>query len=142
MSKKNRRKTLVKKEDALIRKSEFSIDNSKIYIILTIVMFHILPLFFVMMGDNGQMLLLQTFLMMLNPMFIALAGLIYGIKRGFNFKFPLFMTVIAVISIPMYYKFDGGAFMLQTTFIMGIVYIVFAVAAAVIGGFIKKLLNL
>ncbi len=52
-------------------------------------MFHIVPLVFVMMGENGQLLLLQFFLMMLNPMFIALSGLIYGIKQGFNFKFPL-----------------------------------------------------
>lgn len=140
MSKKNRRKTLNQKE-GFIRKGEFSIDDSKIYIILTIVMFHILPLFFVMMGENGQMLLLQTFLMMLNPMFIAIAGLIYGLKKGFNFKFPVFMTIISAVSIPMYYKFDTGAYMTQTTFIMTIVYLVFAVVSAAIGGFLKKLLN-
>lgn len=140
MSKKNRRKTLDKKEKAISR-GEFSIDDSKIYIILTIVMFHILPLFFVIMGENGQMLLLQTFLMMLNPMFIAIAGLIYGIKKGFNFKFPIFMTIIATISIPMYYTFNTSTYMTQTTFIMGLVYLVFAIAATAIGGFVKKLLN-
>ena len=49
MSKKNRRKTITKKEEH-ISKNEFSIDESKIYIILTIIMFHIVPLAFVMMG--------------------------------------------------------------------------------------------
>lgn len=140
MSKKNRRKTIARKEE-VIRKGEFSIDDSKAYIIFTIVMFHILPLFFVMMGDNGQTLLLQTFLMMLNPMFIAISGLVYGIKKGFNFKYPIFMTIIAALSIPMYYEFDAGAYMAQTTFIMGIVYLVFAAGSAAIGGFVKKLLN-
>ena len=53
MSKKNRRKTLTKKE-GMIRKGEFSIDDSKVYIVLTIVMFHILPLVLVMMGEKGQ----------------------------------------------------------------------------------------
>lgn len=109
MSKKNRRKTLTKKE-GYIRKSEFSVDDSKIYIILTIVMFHIVPLAFVMMGDSGQQILMLTFLMMLNPIFIALTGLIYGIKKGFNYKFPMFMGIIATVSIPMYYKFETGTY--------------------------------
>ena len=84
---KNRRKPL--KKEPVISKTDFSFYESKIYIIATIIMFHIVPLVFVMMGENGQLLLLQFFLMMLNPMFIALSGLIYGIKQGFNFKFPL-----------------------------------------------------
>lgn len=82
---KNRRKPL--KKEPVISKTDFSFYESKIYIIATIIMFHIVPLVFVMMGENGQLLLLQFFLMMLNPMFIALSGLIYGIKQGFNFKF-------------------------------------------------------
>lgn len=76
---KNRRKSL--KKEPVIPKTDFSFYESKIYIIATIIMFHIVPLVFVMMGENGQLLLLQFFLMMLNPMFIALSGLIYGINR-------------------------------------------------------------
>lgn len=140
MSKKNRRKTLTEKE-GYIRKGEFSVDDSKIYIILTIVMFHIVPLAFVMMGENGQQILMLTFLMMLNPIFIALTGLIYGIKKGFNYKFPMFMGIIATVSIPMYYKFETGAYMMQTVIIMMIVYILFALLSTVIGGWLKKLLN-
>lgn len=140
MSKKNRRKTLTKKE-GYIRRGEFSMDDSKIYIILTIIMFHIVPLIFVMLGSNGEQILLTSFMMMLNPMFIVIAGLIYGIKKGFNFKFPLFMGIIAGVSIPMYYKFESPAYMLQTAIIMLIVYLVFAFVSTVIGGFVKKLLN-
>ena len=113
-----------------------------IYIIATIIMFHIVPLVFVMMGENGQLLLLQFFLMMLNPMFIALSGLIYGIKQGFNFKFPLFMAIISMVSIPMYYQFDAAANMMMTTIIMCIVYAIFSFAATVIGAFVKRLLRL
>ncbi len=102
-------------------------------------MFHIVPLVFVMMGENGQLLLLQFFLMMLNPMFIALSGLIYGIKQGFNFKFPLFMAIISMVSIPMYYQFDAAANMMMTTIIMCIVYAIFSFAATVIGAFVKRL---
>lgn len=140
MSKKNRRKTLTKKE-GYIRKGEFSIDDSRIYIILTIVMFHIVPLAFVMLGENGQQVLMVNFLMMLNPIFISLTGLIYGIKKGFNAKFPLFMGIISAISIPMYYAFDNAAYMTQTLIIMAIVYIVIAFVSAIIGGFLKRLLN-
>ncbi|MGN0107708.1 MAG: hypothetical protein ACI4A5_08430 [Hominilimicola sp.] len=140
MSKKNRRKTLTKKE-SYISKSEFSIDDSKIYIILTIIMFHIVPLAFVMMGENGQQILMLTFLMTLNPMFLAITGLIYGIKKGFNFKFPLFMGIIAAVSVPMYYKFDTSAYMMQTAIVMLFVYVIFALIATVIGGWLKKLLR-
>ena len=60
---KNRRKSL--KKEPVIPKTDFSFYESKIYIIATIIMFHIVPLVFVMMGENGQLLLLQFFLMML-----------------------------------------------------------------------------
>ena len=140
MSKKNRRKTIKEKESA-IAKNDFSVDDSKIYIIATLIMFHIAPLIMVMLGENGQLLLLQTFLMMLNPIFISLAGLIYGIKKGFNLKLPAFMGFLALISIPMYYKFDTLAYTVQTTVIMGIVYLIFAYGATVIGAFLRKLLR-
>ena len=133
---KNRRKSL--KKEPVIPKTDFSFYESKIYIIATIIMFHIVPLVFVMMGENGQLLLLQFFLMM----FIALSGLIYGIKQGFNFKFPLFMAIISMVSIPMYYQFDAAANMMMTTIIMCIVYAIFSFAATVIGAFVKRLLRL
>lgn len=139
MSKKNRRKTI--KKEGVIRRNNFSVDDSKIYIIATIIMFHILPLFFVIMGENGQLLLSQFFLVQLNPLFIALTGLIYGIKKGFNFKFPLVMGVIAAASVPMYYNIDSSL-ILQTSIIEAIVYIAFAFISTAIGGFVKKLLNL
>ena len=140
MSKKNRRKTLTQKE-GIIKRGEFSIDDSKVYIILTIVMFHIVPLALVMMGEKGQEVLMITFLMMLNPIFVGLAGLIYGIKKGYNFKFPLFMGVIAAISIPMYYNFESGTYMMQTLIVMAVVYLAFAFVATAVGAFIKKLMN-
>lgn len=140
MSKKNRRKTLQK--ESRIQRGNFSVDDSKIYIIASIIMFHIVPLFFVIMGENGQLLLLQFFLMMLNPMFIALTGLIYGIKKGFNGKFPIFMAIVAFVSIPMYYNFENTGYMMQTTVIMAVVYIIFSYIATVIGGFVKNMLKL
>ncbi|MCH5209715.1 MAG: hypothetical protein J1F01_01990 [Oscillospiraceae bacterium] len=141
MSKKNRRKTLTKKE-GMIRKGEFRMDDSKIYIILTIVMFHILPLALVMLGEKGQEVLLMSFLVMLNPIFIALTGLIYGIRKGYNSKYPLFMGVIASISIPMYYNFETNSYMMQTLMVMAVVYIAFSFVSTAVGAFIKKLMNL
>lgn len=140
MSKKDRRKKLVKKE-SMIAKNEFTMDDSKIYIIATIIMFHILPLIMALMGESGQLLLLQTFLMMLNPIFIAIAGLIYGIRKGFNVKLPLFMGIIALASIPMYYKLDTLEYVVQTTLVMGIVYLIFAFASTAIGALLRKFLN-
>ncbi len=141
MSKKQRRKTLAPKE-SIVKKGEFSVDDSKIYIILTIIMFHIVPLALVMAGKNGQDVLLVTFMMMLNPIFVALTGLIYGIKKGYNFKFPLFMGVIAAISIPMYYNFESASYMLQTFMVMTAVYIIFSFVSTFVGAFIKKLMRI
>ena len=141
MSKKNRRKTLRKKE-GIIRKGEFSIDDSKIYVILTIVMFHILPLALVMLGEKGQEVLLMSFMVMLNPIFIALSGLIYGIRKGYNFKYPLFMGIISSISIPMYYNFETNSYLVQTLMVMTVVYMAFAFVSTAVGAFIKKLMNL
>lgn len=138
MSKKNRRKTLKPQEKRI---QTFSMEESKIFLIATIVMFHIVPLFFVMMGENGQLILAQFFLLQLNPLFIGLAGLIYGIKKGFNLKFPLLMGVIAAISIPMYYNLEAE-YMMQTLIIEAIVYILFSYAAAALGAFIKRMLRL
>lgn len=140
MSKKDRRKKLAKKE-SMLAKNEFTVDDSKIYIIATIIMFHILPLIMALMGESGQLLLLQTFLMMLNPIFISIAGLIYGIRKGFNVKMPMFMGIIALASIPMYYKLDTLAYVVQTTIVMGIVYLIFAFAATAIGALLRKFLN-
>lgn len=140
MSKKARRKKI--KPEGIVRTNDFSVDDSKVYLIAAIVMFHIVPLFFVMMGENGQLLLLQFFLMMLNPMFIAITGLIYGIKKGFNFKLPLFIAIIAAVSIPMYYHFENAGYLMQTFLIETIVYMIFAFAATFVGGFVKKILNL
>lgn len=137
---KNRRRSL--KKEPVIPKTDFSFYESKVYIIATIIMFHIVPLVFVMMGENGQLLLLQFFLMMLNPMFIALSGLIYGIKQGFNFRFPLFMAIIAMVSIPMYYQFETAEYVVMTATIMCIVYTIFSFVATIIGAFVKKLLRL
>ena len=49
---KNRRKPL--KKEPVISKTDFSFYESKIYIIATIIMFHIVPLVFVMMGEKSR----------------------------------------------------------------------------------------
>ncbi len=77
---KNRRKSL--KKEPVIPKTDFSFYESKIYIIATIIMFHIVPLVFVMMGENGQLLLLQFFLMMLKPDVYRIVGTYIRNKTG------------------------------------------------------------
>ena len=82
---KNRRKSLKKR--TCNSKRLFCFDESKIYIIATIIMFHnkiacicsgckktVNYYCYNFSHDVG------------NPMFIALSGLIYGIKQGFNFN--------------------------------------------------------
>ncbi len=140
MSKKKRRKT-VKKEE-IIRRGKFTIDDSKLFVIALIVMFHIAPLLFVFMGENGQLLLMTYFLVQLNPLFIAVTGLIYGVKKGFNMKFPIIMAVFAAVSVPMYYQFDSAQYMTQTIIIETIVYVIFSYLATAVGAFVKRWLDI
>lgn len=138
MSKKNRRKTLQKKE-GIIPKGTFTIDDSKMYIIATIIMFHILPLIFVLLGENGKYILSFTYVTV-NPIFLGITGLIYGIKKGFNFKFPLIMTVLSALSVFMYGEFDESV-MITTPIILGIVYLIFSFGATIIGAIVRKAFN-
>jgi hypothetical protein len=140
MSKKNRRKTLQKKE-GIIRTSEFNSDDSKIYIIATLIMFHIVPLIFIAFGEVGKAMYSQAFYLSANVLFISITGVIYGLKKGFNFKFPIIMAALAILSLIFYGDFAKEA-ALAGRFLIGCVYVIWAYVATVIGGFLKKLFRL
>lgn len=139
MSKKNRRKSLVQKE-TLLPHNEFSVDDSKIYLILAIVVFHVLPLVFMAFGERGKLMYDMTY-MTINTMFLAIAGIIYGIRKGFNLKLPLIMTALAALSLIFYAEFSAEmAVTGRLVFI--ITYLIIAVGGVALGAFIKKLFRL
>ncbi len=140
MSKKNRRKTLQKKE-SFIKMGSFSIDDSKTYIIATIIMFHIVPLIFMAFGQVGKEMYAQAFYLSANVLFLSITGIIYGIKRGFDFKFPLFMSALAILSLMFYGNFAAGM-MIVGPFVIGVAYFIWSYIATFLGGFLKKLFNL
>lgn len=136
MSKKNRRKSLVQK-DSYLPRNEFSVDDSKIYLILAIAIFHVLPLIFMAFGERGKLLYDMTYMTM-NTMFLAIAGIIYGLRKGFNFKMPLIMTTLSALSLIFYAEFSAEmAVTGRLVFI--ITYLIIAVGAAAIGALIKKI---
>lgn len=139
MSKKNRRKTLSEKE-TLISRNTYSTDDSKMYIIATIIMFHILPLIFKAFHEEGEALYAMFYLMG-NNIFLALTGLIYGLKKGFNFKFPLIMSVLAMLSVIFY-----NSFAKETAFMFCVIYtIVYTIISFVFtpcGAFVKRAFRL
>ncbi len=139
MSKKNRRKTLSKKE-SIITTSEFSMDDSKIYLLLTLIVFHIVPLIFIMMGENGKLMLAFMY-PTVNPIFLGIAGLIYGMKEGFNFKFPGVMFILATLSVIMYGQFEPEMAVI-TPVVLGIIYLLFSYLSTVIGGLLGKLFRI
>lgn len=139
MSKKQRRKTLKKKNDIVVT-GRFAMDSAKMYIVAAILMFHIIPLFFVFMGENGRVILAQFFMYTLNPIFLFAVGFFYSIRNGFDWKFPLLLTVISTISIVMYYDFET-AYNVALGFSVSLcVYAVFAYLSSVLGGFVKRFL--
>jgi hypothetical protein len=116
----------------------FSMETGKMYLIALVITFHILPLFFVILGENGVALMTNMFLFMLNPMFIFIISLLYGVRIGFNWKYTLIAVIIATASVPMYYSFETLGNVVISTIISLIVYYVFVVVSTAIGGFLKK----
>lgn len=140
MSKKNRRKTLPQK-DSFIKKGSFSVDDSKVYIIATIIMFHIVPLIFIPMGDVGKEMYAQAFYLSANVLFLSITGVIYGIKKGFNFKFPLIMSVLAILSPIIYGDFAAGM-QFVGPFMLGVAYFIWSYVTTFLGGILKRVFNL
>lgn len=140
MSKKNRRKTLVKKE-GFVRKGDFNADDSKVYIIATLIMFHIVPLIFISFGEVGKEMYSQAFYLSANVLFLSITGVIYGIKKGFNAKFPLIMSVLAILSLVFYGEFSVEM-ALAGRVLFGCAYLIWSYVTTILGGFLKKLFNL
>lgn len=139
MAKKEIRKSL-KKPDGIIIKGKFSMESAKMYIITALLMFHIIPLFFVFMGENGRMMLAQLFMFMLNPIFLFAVGFFYGVRNGFDWKYPLILTVLSSISIVMYYDFETAYHVALGLSVSFCVYIIFSYLSTLLGGFVKRYL--
>ena len=131
----------LKRKSGPIATGKFSLDESKMYIAIGLICFHILPLFFVFMGESGQILLTQVFLMTLNPILIFCINCFHGCRLGFCVKFPVMMGFISAVSILMYYNGIAEGMGLVTLVLFLIVYMIFAFGAEAVGGFIKHLIG-
>jgi hypothetical protein len=134
------KKGLNEKKSSIIVTGPFSIDNAKMYIAATLIMFHIIPLLFVFWGEVGRQLLLTTFMFMLNPLFIFCVNMFHAVRMGFSWKFVLIVAFLAALSIFMYYEVAEGM-IAQTVALCFIVYFIFAMVSEALGGFLKRLLG-
>lgn len=134
------RKSL-KKQDGIIVRGRFGIETAKFYIVAALIMFHILPLFFLFMGENGQIILLTVFMLTLNPIFLFGVGCFYAVRNGFDFKFPFILAVLASASLLMYYGYGTAQNAVLTLTVTGLTYLVFAYVSALFGGFVKKFIS-
>jgi hypothetical protein len=139
MAKKEIRRSL-KKDNRIIITGKFSMESAKMYIVAALLMFHIIPLFFVFSGENGRLILAQFFMFMLNPIFLFAVGFFYAVRNGFDFKFPLLLTVISTLSVVMYYDFET-AYNVALSFALSLcVYAIFSYFSSLLGGFVKRFL--
>lgn len=134
------------KNEGMLVRGAFTMDSAKVYIALIIAAFHILPLCFVAFGETGKQLLTMYCMTIINPIIVFMIMLIYGVRIGFNFKMPLLCTVIAAVSIVMYYDFNTDVsegilyYPLVAATIMFFVYGILAYVSNIIGAFIKHFL--
>ena len=145
---KNSRKAVKGKslnDNPIIPRGEFSIETAKNHLIAVIICFHILPLVFLAFGDEGRELLQTGCLVYLNPMFIFVIMLLYGVRIGFNFKMPIITTLLAAASVAMYYtkpeQADYVYYTLTSTAVMFFVYCFFSYLSTVAGAIIKHFIT-
>ena len=144
MSKKDRRKSGKKIGAKPLPRVEFEVSSSRSYLLATLLIFHVVPLIFVamqfIMKDHNVMGMYMYFSVYFNSMLVAAVGFVYGLKKGFNVKFPIVISVIAVLSILFY----GGYMPSETInvlFAFGITYVLFAFGSILLGAFLKKTFN-
>ena len=131
----------LKKIGSFLPVSKFSMENAKLYVIAVIICFHILPMIFVFMGPTGQSVLLNMFMFMINPMLIFGISFFYGVRLGFEWKFPLIFGILSTASIVMYYNFSDMNYLLLSAILCAVVYTLFAYLFALFGAFVKKLMG-
>lgn len=132
---------LKKKGGGPIACSKFSLEESKMYVVATLICFHILPLLFVFWGETGQNILVSVFMLVLNPLLIFSVCCFHACRLGFCFKFPALSGALAALSILMYYDGIAPEMKLVSTFIALIVYLIIAFASELMGGFFKKMIG-
>ncbi len=125
-----------------IKRGKFEMETSKIYLIIALIIFHIVPLVFVFLGQTGLSILFNSFLYTINTIFLFGIGMFYGIRVGYNFKFPLVLTVISVLSFVFYYNsdiiFSDANYYIMTGLITVIVYALFSFLSTALGGWLKR----
>lgn len=130
---------------SLVVRGGFDIDTAKWHILAIIILFHILPLAMLIMGETGRQILSTIFMVYLNPILIFVVMLIYGMRMGFNFKMPIICTLLAAASIAMYYttpsQEDYLFYTIQSTVVMFIVYGFISYISTALGAFIKHYLS-
>lgn len=130
----------LKKKKGIFTLAKFDMSQAKGYIIATLIMFHIVPLIFVCMGEMGQTALMTMFMFMVNPMMVFGIGLFYGVRIGFEWKFPLISGILSAASVPMYYNFPDINYLILSTLICFIVYTIFAYVFVFCGAIVKKII--
>ena len=126
----------------IIKRGKFEMETAKLYLVIALVVFHIVPLIFVFMGDVGLATLMNMFLYTINIIFLFAIGMFYGIRVGYNFKFPLVLLVISTLSYVFYYNsdqlFTDANYYIMTGVITFVVYAVFSFLSTALGGWLKR----
>lgn len=119
--------------------TKFNLTDAKMFVVAALLCFHILPMIFVFMGEGGQSVLMNMFMLVLNPMFIFGTAFFYGAKLGFEWKFPLILGMLAAASLFMYYSFPNPNDLMESGTVCAVVYMMFSYAFAFAGAVFKKL---
>ncbi len=135
-----KRNTKKRADEKIIPTAAFTTENSKIYILVTIILFHVLPFILALIGDMGKMILTHLFMFYLNPLIVFATLFVYGLRVGFNAKMPLIVTLLASVSLIMYYSIEPDLAHYVLTFLLGFcVFAIMGFLGILAGAFVKHL---
>ncbi len=81
------------------------IERAKIFLILDIAVFHIIPPILSACVPDGEMMLSMMFLTMLNPLYAAFSAFAFALTKGFSVKYLLLKSLLGGLSVAIYYGY-------------------------------------
>lgn len=107
-------------------------ENGKKYLLIIIFVFLTLPITIMFLNDNLKTGLTFGYLYALNPIIVFSVSLMYAVRNGFDWRFPVIIGLLFIPAVIIYFDFQNIVFALT--------YCIFSYIGSAFGAFVKRLL--
>lgn len=107
-------------------------EGGKKYLLIIIFLFFTLPITLMFLNDNIKAGLVFGYLYALAPIVVFSVSLMYAVRNGFNWRFPVIVGAMFIPAVIIYFELQNIVFALT--------YCIFSFVGSAFGTFIKRLL--